>query len=104
MKVCRSKLSALIETKQIERTQEAANWRSKLELPNAAFAKASALPSRKQIRYSVTNTGDDAAVDNRSTQLKDHFKETKVFQRRQAQAERLQSQQRNLAPKMCKAT
>ena len=47
LKECRSKVSTLIETKRIERTQEAANRKRERKLRTAALAKASALPRQE---------------------------------------------------------
>ena len=47
LKQCRSKVSTLIETRRIEKTQETANRKKERELRNAALAKASALPRQE---------------------------------------------------------
>lgn len=58
LKECRSKVSTLIETKRIERTQEAANRKKERKLRHAALAKASALP-RQEAEQSIQRRMQD---------------------------------------------
>ena len=58
LKECRSKVSTLMETKRIERTQEAANRKKERKLRNTALAKASALP-RQEAEQSIQRRMQD---------------------------------------------
>jgi len=58
LKECRSKVSTLMETKRLERTQEAANRRKEQRLRRQALAEASALP-RQEAEQSILRQVQD---------------------------------------------
>jgi len=107
LKECRSKVSTLIETKRIERTQEAANRKRERKLRTAALAKASALP-RQEAEQSIQRRMQDMMkpLITEVRELKEQLQGNRSAPReadaggaatKSAQKSRSQNTQRNLA-------